>query len=124
MNCKFNVKKCLTCPKYNHCLLQMVYTNTLGLADMINDLVENQQKLINTLSNIQTSIYPKSLEDSVDLSTNVDEISTKLDTLTRMFENNEDDKNEINIDLSQIQATLLNIKSRIDNLLLEKERDA
>jgi hypothetical protein len=102
----------------------MVYTNTLGLADMINDLVENQQKLINTLSNIQTSIYPKSLEDSVDLSTNVDEISTKLDTLTRMFENNEDDKNEMNIDLSQIQATLLNIKSRIDNLLLEKERDA
>ena len=75
-------------------------------------------------SNIQTSIYPKSLEDSVDLSTNVDEISTKLDTLTRMFENNEDDKNEMNIDLSQIQATLLNIKSRIDNLLLEKERDA
>lgn len=124
MNCKFNAKKCLTCPKYNHCLLQMVYTNTLGLADMINDLVENQQKLINTLSNIQTSIYPKSLEDSVDLSTNVDEISTKLDTLTRMFENNEDDKNEMNIDLSQIQATLLNIKSRIDNLLLEKERDA
>ena len=102
----------------------MVYTNTLGLADMINDLVENQQKLINTLSNIQTSIYPKSLEDSVDLSTNVDEISTKLDTLTRMFENNEDDKNEMNIDLSQIQATLLNIKSRIDNLLLENERDA
>lgn len=48
----------------------------------------------------------------------------KLDTLTRMFENNEDDKNEMNIDLSQIQATLLNIKSRIDNLLLEKERDA
>lgn len=41
-----------------------------------------------------------------------------------MFENNEDDKNEMNIDLSQIQATLLNIKSRIDNLLLEKERDA
>lgn len=30
----------------------------------------------------------------------------------------------MNIDLSQIQATLLNIKSRIDNLLLEKERDA
>ena len=40
------------------------------------------------------------------------------------LENNEEDKNEMNIDLSQIQTALANIKLRIDNLLIERDKNA
>lgn len=124
MSCKFNVKNCITCPKYNGCLLQIVYTNTINLLDMINELSNNQQKIVQSLIHIQNSVYPKSLEDSIELFSNVDEISSKLDILTKMLENNEEDKNEMNIDLSQIQTALANIKLRIDNLLIERDKNA
>lgn len=46
----------------------------------------------------------------------------KLDSL--QSKNNEEDKNEMNIDLSQIQTALANIKLRIDNLLIERDKNA
>ena len=96
----------------------------INLLDMINELSSNQQKIVQSLIHIQNSVYPKSLEDSIELFSNVDEISSKLDILTKMLENNEEDKNEMNIDLSQIQTALANIKLRIDNLLIERDKNA
>lgn len=77
MSCNFNAIKCKNCPKYNGCLLQMVYKNTVTLATVVENISQRLEKMdeANSISNTQIS----SLES--DVST----VSSKLDDLIKSY---------------------------------------
>lgn len=73
MSCKFSVKKCLGCPKYNGCLLQSNYSTNLSIVDSLTVIMKVQQTLlteINELKNNQKTIR----EDSMIISSSIDNL--------------------------------------------------
>lgn len=108
MSCNFHAIKCKSCPKYNACLLQMVYSNTLTLATMVTELGSQIEAL---------SKQSFSAEDNVDMFHQLDNLNTKLDTITESLHNDEDKRDERIIDNSIIQSSLDGISSKLDDLI-------
>lgn len=108
MSCNFHAIKCKSCPKYNACLLQMVYSNTLTLATMVTEISTQIEAL---------SKQSFSAEDNVDMFHHLDTLSTKLDTITESLQNDEDKQDERTIDNNLIQSSLDTINSKLDDLI-------
>ena len=114
MSCNFNVKKCINCGKYNGCLLQTIYTNVSNLTNIIDSLSNKQNDIISsTLLSTKSDI---AIEDSISIDTNIDDINKKLNIITTMLKDYEMDRDELNIDISQIKSTLTRIELKVDTL--------
>lgn len=116
MSCNFDAKKCVSCPRYNGCLLQLVYANTLGLAELINDISVKQQEMLTEINEIKSKSSTMN-EDSVDLSFNMEDLSNKINQISKLADKNEEDKNELGIDISQIKSTISLMDLKIDDLI-------
>lgn len=120
MSCSFNPKNCMNCPKYNGCLLQIIYANTLSLAEMITKLENNQTAIINEISNMN-SINRMTSNDSIDMSIDLESISTKLNTIEKTLQNIEEEKDEFEIDISQIKNSMAMMNLKVDDVLQKYE---
>ena len=120
MSCSFNPKNCINCPKYNGCLLQIIYANTLSLAEMITKLENNQTAIINEISNMN-SINRMTSNDSIDMSIDLESISTKLNTIEKTLQNIEEEKDEFEIDISQIKNSMAMMNLKVDDVLQKYE---
>lgn len=115
MNCNFNAINCKNCPKYNACLLQIVYTNTLSLATMINDINNKLDNMNTQVNSITPSTF--SVDDNIEMFTNLEDINNKLNNVVQTLENEEEQKNERTIDINNIQSTISSIDSKLDDLI-------
>lgn len=120
MSCSFNPKNCVNCPKYNGCLLQIIYANTLSLSEMITKLENNQSLLMNEISSIN-SINRINSVDTSDMSIDLESISSKLNSIEQTLQTIEDDKDELEIDLSQIKNSLSVVNLKVDDVLQKYE---
>lgn len=78
MSCNFNISKCKTCPRYNGCLLQVIYSNIMNLGNMISDLYSKQNAFENKLNEIINSPI-NSFSDKT--SYQIEELSQNLNNL-------------------------------------------
>lgn len=115
MSCNFDVKKCLNCPKYNGCLLQLTYSNTINLANMFHEILVKQNELSEIINSLNIS-SEKSAQDNLDIYVNVDDLSTKLDNISKSLQDTETSQNEIIDDISSIKEQIVNINNKIDNI--------
>lgn len=116
MSCSFNAKNCLNCPKYNGCLLQIIYTNTLSLAEMISNLEKNHQLITKSIEQFNLS-NNLTKSDSIDMSLDLESLSSKIDKSISLLELNEENREETNIDISQIKNSISIIDLKIDDLI-------
>lgn len=119
MSCSFDAKKCQVCPKYNGCLLQMIYTSLIETNEKINMLVNNQNLIADVVIKMQSNNNVV-LDDSVDLSLDVSEINTKLDNLTKTIEETNDSINELMIDASEIKTSLTTLDLKLDDVFVDE----
>ena len=115
MSCNFDIKKCLSCPKYNGCLLQLTYSNTINLANMFHDLLVKNNELLEAIKSVSIS-SEKTSQDNLDIYVNVDDLSTKLDKITSLLEDSDSNQSELLIDVSTIKEQILNVDTKIDTL--------
>lgn len=80
VSCKFNVKKCLSCPKYNSCLLQTNYVTNMSLVDTINSIILVQKEIVNDINEIKERQKIISVDNSL-LNQNINEISNNIQTI-------------------------------------------
>lgn len=80
VSCKFNVKKCLNCPKYNSCLLQTNYVTNMSLVDTINSIILVQKEIVNDINEIRERQKIISVDNSL-LNQNINEISNNIQTI-------------------------------------------
>lgn len=116
MSCSFNAKNCLNCPKYNGCLLQIIYANTLSLAEMISNLEKNHQLITKSIEQFNLS-NNLTKSDSIDMSLDLESLSSKIDKSISLLELNEENREETNIDISQIKNSISMIDLKIDDLI-------
>lgn len=114
MSCNFNAINCKNCPKYNACLLQIVYTNTLSLATMIDDV---NNKLDNMNKQINSNNTTFSVDDNIEMFSHLEDINSKLDNVVQTLENEEEQKNERTVDINNIQSSLSSIHCKLDDLI-------
>lgn len=90
MNCKFDVKKCIGCIKYNNCLLQSSYSTNLTLLDALNSIILTQQAIISEIAdikNFQKTISEDSMKSLKENSQEkLDSIDSKLTSLLESYE--------------------------------------
>lgn len=90
MNCKFDVKKCIGCIKYNNCLLQSSYSTNLTLLDALNSIILTQQAIISEIDdikNFQKTISEDSMKNLQENSQEkLDSIDSKLTSLLESYE--------------------------------------
>lgn len=79
-SCKFNVKKCLNCPKYNSCLLQYNYATNMSLVDTINSLMLVQQSIVKDIVEIK-EMQKIISEDNSKLNQNIQTITNNIQTI-------------------------------------------
>lgn len=115
MSCNFDIKKCLNCPKYNGCLLQLTYSNTINLANMFHDLLVKNNELLEAIKSVSLS-SEKTSQDNLDIYVNVDDLSTKLDKISSLLEDTDSNQSELLIDVSTIKEQILNVDTKIDTL--------
>lgn len=85
MSCKFNVKKCFNCPRYNSCILQSNYTLNLNILDLLKTISND----INTLKNNEETIRGDGniIPNDVNiLKTELSNLSKKIGTLVDSYE--------------------------------------
>lgn len=116
MTCSFDVKKCIVCPKYNGCLLQMIFTSVLNLTERLDTLTNNQTIISDTILKMQSNNNIV-LDDSVDLSLDISEISNKLDNLTKSLEETNDSINELMIDTSELKTSFVTLDLKVDDII-------
>ena len=116
MTCSFDVKKCIVCPKYNGCLLQMIFTSVLNLSERLDTLTNNQTIIADTILKMQSNNNIV-LDDSVDLSLDISEISNKLDNLTKSLEETNDSINELMIDTSELKTSFVTLDLKVDDII-------
>lgn len=115
MSCNFNAITCQNCPKYNGCLLQIVYSNTLSLATMIDKINLQVEDISNRLNNVNASAF--TVDDNVEMFNDLENIHTKLDNITKTLNNEEERKDEKAIDFDNIKSTITAIDTKLDNLI-------
>ena len=115
----YSIGKCQVCPKYNGCLLQMIYTSLIETNEKINMLVNNQNLIADVVIKMQSNNNVV-LDDSVDLSLDVSEINTKLDNLTKTIEETNDSINELMIDASEIKSSLTTLDLKLDDVFVDE----
>lgn len=115
MSCNFNAITCQNCPKYNGCLLQIVYSNTLSLATMIDKINLQVDDISNRLNNVNASAF--TIDDNVEMFNDLENIHTKLDNITKTLNNEEERKDEKAIDFDNIQSAITAIDTKLDNLI-------
>lgn len=108
MNCDFNPMLCKNCARYGNCLLQVVYANTLALADMIKSLSDK-------VDNIKIPSFVP--DDFVEMFSTFSTIDDKLNTISKALENNEDLNNERTVDIDNMQSSLSAINTKLDDLI-------
>ena len=116
MTCSFDVQKCIVCPKYNGCLLQMIFTSVLNLSERLDTLTNNQTIIADTILKMQSNNNIV-LDDSVDLSLDISEISNKLDNLTKSLEETNDSINELMIDTSELKTSFVTLDLKVDDII-------
>lgn len=116
MSCSFDVKKCLVCPKYNGCLLQMIYASVLNLTERLDTLANNQMVIADTVLKMQSNNNIV-LDDSVDLSLDVSEINEKLDNIMKTLDDTNDSINELTIDSNTIKSSLVTLDLKVDDII-------
>lgn len=110
MSCKFNKEKCVTCGKYNGCLLQVMHSNILEITSAIKTLAENQQVLLNEISN-------KTVSDDTDMSFDIEDINKKINIIANVLNESDISRDELNIDISQMKSVLTTVELKVDNIL-------
>lgn len=110
MSCKFDEKKCVTCGKYNGCLLQTMHSNILEMTSMIKTLAENQQVL-------SKEVFNKTNSDDTDVTFDIDEINKKINIIANVLNESDISRDELNIDISQIKSVLTTMELKVDNIL-------
>lgn len=114
MSCKFNIKTCSQCPKYNGCLLQLIYANTLSLAELIvNNLKPNNSNETMTTgvnSNIPTNT-----------SSEIKEIKESTNMLLQSSFSNDKILNGLLEDVSNIKSSLSVINLKVDDITSDKD---
>lgn len=115
MSCNFNAITCKNCPKYNGCLLQMIYSNTLSLATMIDKINLQLNDIDNRLNTLNQSSF--SADDNVEMFNDLENIHTKLDNITKTLNNEEERKDEKAIDFDNIKSAITAIDTKLDNLI-------
>lgn len=116
MSCSFDVKKCLVCPKYNGCLLQMTYASVLNLTERLDTLANNQMVIADTVLKMQSNNNIV-LDDSVDLSLDVSEINEKLDNIMKTLDDTNDSINELTIDSNKLKSSLVTLDLKVDDII-------
>ena len=92
VSCKFNVKKCLSCPKYNSCLLQTSYVTNMTLIDTINSIIMVQQNIVKDITEIKESQKiisednDKIIQNIQSITDNIQTIENNLTTLVNSYE--------------------------------------
>ena len=120
MSCSFNAKICLNCPKFNGCFFQIIYANTLSLAEMISNLEKNHQLITKSIEQFNLS-NNLTKSDSIDMSLDLESLSSKIDKSISLLELNEENREETNIDISQIKNSISMIDLKIDDLIQKYE---
>ena len=116
MSCNFNVKNCLNCLKYNGCLLQVIYANTLSITEILLDITKNQKILSNDIEQLKLN-NDVSLTDSLDLSMELDNISSNIDKIKNTLSTKDETNDETIIDISQIKTSLSLMDLKLDDLI-------
>lgn len=113
MSCKFDGKKCLNCGKYNGCLLQTIHSNILKIYDTIGSLIDTQNVIISELSSIKRN---EVVYDTLDISSDIEEVNKKLLVMTNIIKDYDMDRDELNIDISQMKSSLTTLELKVDNI--------
>jgi Fic family protein len=116
MSCNFHVKNCLNCLKYNGCLLQVIYANTLSITEILLDISKNQKVLSNDIEQLKLN-NDVSMTDSLDLSLELDNISSNIDKIKNLLSTKDENNDETIIDITQIKNSLSLIDLKIDDLV-------
>jgi ACT domain-containing protein len=87
MSCTFNLKNCVNCPKYNGCLLQLLYKNTIGLTDMLKIITNNQEQLLTAINKIPVLMA----NDNVEILSNIDSLSSDVKDISTILTDDEKD---------------------------------
>jgi hypothetical protein len=115
MSCNFDVKKCLNCGKYNGCLLQTIHTNTNSLTRVVSTIIDNQRIINDSLLSLsKTTITP---DESVNVQTDIEDINKNINRLTNIMNAYDMDRDELNIDISQIKQALTTLELKVDNMM-------
>lgn len=115
MSCNFNAVSCQNCPKYNGCLLQIVYSNTLSLATMIDKINVQLDDINNRLNTFNPTSF--TTDDNVELFNDLENIHTKLDNINKLLNDEEERKDEKAIDFDNIKSTIDSIDTKLDDLI-------
>lgn len=114
MSCKFNIKTCSQCPKYNGCLLQLIYANTLSLAE----LIVNTLKPNNSTETINTAV---SSSNSLNASSEIQELKESTNMLLQSSFSNDKILNGLLEDVSNIKSSLSVINLKVDDITSDKD---
>jgi hypothetical protein len=114
MSCKFNIKTCSQCPKYNGCLLQLIYANTLSLAE----LIVNTLKPNNSTETIHTAV---SSSNSLNTSSEIQELKESTNMLLQSSFSNDKILNGLLEDVSNIKSSLSVINLKVDDITSDKD---
>lgn len=96
----------------NKYFTKILYSSLSNIIEGITVLVESQKLILNKLSkNISATT-----EDNLEISSLLEEMNSKIDSLINLMNVQEENSNELEIDLSQIK----NIISSIDNKIKDK----
>lgn len=115
MSCKFSVGKCLSCNKYNTCLLQAIYTSVLSLNKQMIQLSDEQQNIKQEIQALKNNSV--SVDDGIDISSDINEVNKKINFITDVIQESDMDLDELNVDMSQMKTTLLTLDLKVDNIL-------
>lgn len=114
MSCNFNLKNCIRCPKYNGCLLQLVYTNTINLSNVLGAIIDNQCQLnnsINQLKELNTSaFYANNIDQNVEAMADIKSIKVKLEN--------------IDLNTEEVLTHIGSIKSTIEDFDIVEEEES
>lgn len=96
----------------NEYFTKILYSSLSNIIEGITVLVESQKLILNKLSkNISATT-----DDNLEISSLLEEMNSKIDSLINLMNVQEENSNELEIDLSQIK----NIISSIDNKIKDK----
>lgn len=104
MSCSFNLNTCKNCPRYNGCLIQLVYANTISLKNILDSI---DQK-IEGISSINASKI-----STDDLASIKIELNGVNKALTKIEETNDERDNNVN----SLQSATASIDSKLDDLI-------
>lgn len=116
MSCKFNIKSCSQCPKYNGCLLQLIYANTLSLAELITTIIKPNNSME---TSVQKTINSNNSLSSSDL----DELKNSTNILIQNSQSNDKILNGLLEDVSTIKSSLSVINLKVDDMVSDKDEE-